>query len=258
MKRLLTCLEDKRVLTVSLVGLVAVTILAVVSAWQIQTKPESGYEAAGTTEDGSSEMEVAVNQDPAALYPSASDEIPNAEEVGNQILVNEETQEVPVTETVQEPVDSVAVQVDPAAAVNLNYDGTEKLAWPVDSRNILMDYSMDSTVYYATLNQYKVSRGILIQSEPGNAVFAPANSLVTEVGTNEEIGNYVVLKLSDTYSATLGNLQGITVTPNQYILQGTVLGTLAQPTKYYVVEGPNLYFEVQCNAQPVDPLGCLE
>lgn len=30
-----------------------------------------------------------------------------------------------------------------------------------------------------------------------------------------------------------------------YVLKGTVLGGLAEPTKYYVTEGPNLYFELQ-------------
>ena len=142
--------------------------------------------------------------------------------------------------------------------MNLTYDGTAKLSWPVEGREILMDYSMDSTVYYATLNQYKVSKGILIQAEPGSAVLAPANGLVTQVGTNEEIGNYIELKLGENYSVILGNLTDITVSQDQYILQGTVLGNLAEPTKYYVVEGPNLYLEMRNGTEPVDPLVHLE
>ena len=53
------------------------------------------------------------------------------------------------------------------------------MEWPVDG-NILMDYNMDQTVYFPTLDQYKLSPAIAVQavegapvlaSVPGNRVF---------------------------------------------------------------------------------------
>ena len=35
---------------------------------------------------------------------------------------------------------------------------------------------------------------------------------------------------------------------------GEVLGYVAEPTKYYVVEGPNMYLEMRHQQDPVDPL----
>ena len=40
----------------------------------------------------------------------------------------------------------------------------------------------------------------------------------------------------------------------QIVEAGDVLGVVAQPTKYYVVEGPNMYLEMQYQGGPVDPL----
>ena len=40
-------------------------------------------------------------------------------------------------------------------------------------------------------------------------------------------------------------MDNVSVAEGDYVLKGTVLGGLAEPTKYYVTEGPNLYFELQ-------------
>ena len=50
-------------------------------------------------------------------------------------------------------------------------------------------------------------------------------------------------------------MDNVSVAEGDYVLKGTVLGGLAEPTKYYVTEGPNLYFELQKDDQPVDPMG---
>ncbi len=256
MKKLFTCLEEKRILVFGLTSLAALTVLAAIAVYQVrESEKNQFFVAEQTTEYDLTEGQdvAAVQGEPQVQTTDPKENIPNADEVGNQVLVSEdESMSVP-------PVtDPVPVQAEQVASMNLIYDGSAKMSWPVESRNILMEYSMNGTVYHATLNQYKVSRGILIQEEPGNPVFAPADCLVTEVGVNEEIGNYIVLKLGEDYSVKLGSLSDITVTPDQYILQGTVVGTLAEPTKYYVTEGPNLYFEVTNQGNAVDPLAYLE
>ena len=39
---------------------------------------------------------------------------------------------------------------------------------------------------------------------------------------------------------------------------GDVLGKVAAPTKYYSVEGPNVYFKLEKDGVPVNPLSWLE
>lgn len=139
----------------------------------------------------------------------------------------------------------------------LSFSDASKMMWPIQG-NILMEYSMDTTVFYSTLKQYKVSPAVLIQGEVGAGVMAPAAAQVTEVGMNEEIGNYVTLNLGSGYQATLGNLNEVTVIQGQYVEPGNILGVISQPTAYYSVEGANLYFQLKNGDQPVDPLNYLE
>ena len=95
-------------------------------------------------------------------------------------------------------------------------------------------------------------------AKPGDAVLAPADGVISKIAANEEIGTYLCVTLGDEYQAIIGNMDNVSVAEGDYVLKGTVLGGLAEPTKYYVTEGPNLYFELQKNGEPVDPLDYLE
>ena len=144
-----------------------------------------------------------------------------------------------------------------AKALVLNFSDTSVLTWPVRG-NVILDYSMDQTIYFPTLDQFKCNPGIVIQAEVSDPVAAPANAKVLEVGSNEEIGNFVVLDLGNEYTATCGQLKEITAVPGEYLEAGQILGYVAEPTKYYSVEGPNLYFAVKEDGNPVDPFEYLE
>ena len=79
-----------------------------------------------------------------------------------------------------------------------------------------------------------------------------------EIGCNEEIGNYVRLDMGNGYNAVCGQLKEILVEVNEYLQSGDALGYVAEPTKYYSVEGVNLYFELLKDDKPVDALDYLE
>lgn len=88
----------------------------------------------------------------------------------------------------------------------LDFADTDKLAWPVNG-NIVLGYSMDTTTYFPTLDQYKVNPANVIQSEVSTPVSAPADARIVSVGTNEEIGNYVDLDFGNGYTAVCGQLK---------------------------------------------------
>ena len=131
------------------------------------------------------------------------------------------------------------------------------MAWPVRG-NVLLDYSMDATIYFPTLDQYKCNPGIVIQGEVSMPVAAPANARVSEIGNNEEIGNYAVLDLGNEYTVTCGQLKEIQAEAGDYLEKGQILGYVAEPTKYYCIEGSNVYVEMDHQGAPVDPLDFME
>ena len=144
-----------------------------------------------------------------------------------------------------------------ATALVLNFADTSKMLWPARG-NVLLDYSMDSTIYFPTLEQYKCNPGLVIQSEVSTPVYAPAAARVLEAGNNEEIGDYLVLDLGNDYTVTCGQLKEITAVQGEYLEAGQLLGYVAEPTKYYTIEGSNLFLEMRHGDKTVDPLEYLE
>ena len=146
---------------------------------------------------------------------------------------------------------------DAADALVLNFTDTSKMEWPVKG-NVLLDYSMDQTIYFPTLDQYKCNPGLVIQSDVSTPVGAPANARILEVGSNEEIGNYVVMDLGNEYTATCGQLKEVCAAEGEYLKKGQTLGYVSEPTKYYSVEGVNVFFELKHQDKTVDPLDYME
>lgn len=139
----------------------------------------------------------------------------------------------------------------------LNFTEMDRLMWPVYG-NVVLGYSMDATTYFPTLEQYKCNPANVIQGDVSTPVAAPANAKIMEIGVNEEIGHYVRMDLGNEYTAVCGQLKEIPVVEGEYLSKGDIIGYIAEPTKYYSVEGINLYFELQHAGKPVDALDYLE
>ena len=136
---------------------------------------------------------------------------------------------------------------------NLSFNQEKGIMWPV-SGEILMKYSADNAVYFKTLGQYKTNPALIISAEKGTSVASAAESVVTEVGENEEIGKYVETSLGDNYKIIYGQLDNIQVGKGDSLSEGEIIGVIAEPTKYYVEEGSNLYMEMLNGKENVDPL----
>ena len=139
----------------------------------------------------------------------------------------------------------------------LSFGTDSKLGWPVEG-SIILDYSMDSTIYFPTLDSYKCNPAIVIQSEAGTNVLAGVKGVVKEVSSNDEIGNYVILALGNDYELIYGELKEVAVSEGEVVEQGQLLGYVSEPTKYYCEEGSNLYFAMKKDGQIIDPCLYLE
>ncbi|MFA9377095.1 MAG: peptidoglycan DD-metalloendopeptidase family protein [Lachnotalea sp.] len=147
--------------------------------------------------------------------------------------------------------------VSTAAIQTPNFQAENKMVWPV-SGNVLINYSMDSTVYFATLNQYKYNSALIIQGDVNTKVSAAADGVVEEIYTNEETGITMKVNLGNGYTAIYGQLKETLVKQGDVIAKGSAIGYISEPTKYYSVEGSNLYFKVMKDNSPVNPMNYLE
>lgn len=131
------------------------------------------------------------------------------------------------------------------------------LEWPA-SGAILINYSMDQTVYFSTLEQYKYNPALIIGGTVGENIGASAPGIVTNVEQDAQTGLTVTLDMGNGYSAVYGQLKEVPVQIGDYVEKGQIVGYLSEPTKYFSMEGPNLYFEVLKDEVPVNPLDFME
>lgn len=178
-----------------------------------------------------------------------------AEEETTQIRetepVTEETQ--PVTESIQEDSEAEAAN---AGVESLHFDAAAGVAWPVTGE-VILEYSMDNTIYFPTLDVYKCNSGMMIQGDENVPVYSAASGIVEDITFSREFGNMVSVNLGDGYVATYGQIENIMPQKGEMIEKGQQIGTLAAPTAYYEVEGYNLYFKLTKDGTPVNPLDYL-
>lgn len=119
--------------------------------------------------------------------------------------------------------------------------------------SVLIPFSIDSGVYFETLDQYKRSYAMVVSADEGTSVTACATGKVINIFDNEEIGHAVTMELGDGYQITYGQLRDIQVPLGSYVNAGDVFASVAEPTKYFVREGSNLYLQLTSNGTAIDP-----
>jgi len=274
-KKLSTILKEKAFLILLLVSILCVAGIAAINFTK-EEKPENNQlfvdreestkELETTTVTNA--METQTQETPSESMQVAADETAG---IGDALLAEGESgyfesnlmdaTDEPITESTEETVgvaqESVATEAVDGPALQLNFNEDSKLKWPIEG-NVILDYSMNATVYFSTLKQYKYNPAILIQGEVNTPVVAAADGIVTEISSNEEIGDYVVMTLGNDYQLVYGQLKALEVAEGDSVEKGQLLGYISEPTKYYVVEGSNLYLELLNGTEPVDPLDFME
>ncbi len=138
-----------------------------------------------------------------------------------------------------------------------HYDGKEKLTWPVMG-NIILPYSMDTTVYYTTLDQYACNDGILIGAKKGQEVLAAADGRVVNVFSTDRYGKMMTILIGDYYEITCGQLNDIQYETGEEVKKGEVIATVAKPSRAFTLEGPHLFMKMTCRGEAVNPTDYLE
>ena len=201
----------------------------------------TGTVAKADTED--KEKEQAKIETEEDIYEIGEAELAKAEEAPKEDSPEEEE----TTETGSEQV-----QADRFA---FSEDST--LLWPVDG-DVILNYSMDKSIYFSTLNQYKYHPAIVISADTGSEVQCAARGKVTQIKVNEETGTTLTMDLGSGYEAIYGQLKEVAVQEGDTVEAGTLLGYVSEPTKYYTLEGSNLYFQLLKDSDPVNPMEFIE
>lgn len=130
------------------------------------------------------------------------------------------------------------------------------ISWPVKG-NVLLNYSADKPIYFATLDQYKCNPALIIGAKEGEKVSSSASGTIKSITKNEETGITVTVSLDSHYQLIYGQLKNCKFHVGDTIKEGATLANIAAPTKYYTTEGSNLYFQVLKDGKSINPISLL-
>jgi murein DD-endopeptidase MepM/ murein hydrolase activator NlpD len=206
--------------------------------------------------------EVVLTEDATTDVETGTDSTTNTNETTTTSATTKEstkvtppaTEETPEAETpTSEAQETISVNQEPI----LSFAAETEMQWPLQG-NVILNFSMDQTVYFATLDQYKYNPAVIIQGQVNEKVASVADGKITNIETNEVTGCTVTVDLGDGYSAVYGQLKEVGLHAGDYIEAGATVGYISEPTKYYSVEGPNLYFQLIKDNVSVDPMTYLQ
>ena len=212
---------------------------------QVEADLENAGEGNLAGNDIAETEDVMENESEPELQENGSEETAAQETDMNADAVAD-TAEIDMEETTD-------VSAEAASLPELSFSEDTLMQWPVNG-NILLDYNMDQTTYFPTLDQYKLSPAIAVQAVEGAPVTASVRGTVYSVEEDPQTGTTVTMELGDGYQAIYGQLKDLAVSEGETVEQGETIGYIAAPTKYYSKEGSNLYFAMRQNGEPVDPI----
>lgn len=247
---------QKQMMIAGCLMLILVTCLTGLYIANRMQQPDREMQIAENNEKISEDADIEpIEQVDSVILPETwdTDEVEEQPQV-KQKTVREENNDMDVAEEPSEaqqaaPVGGSAVKVEQAAPV-LQFGG--ELQWPVEG-TVLMNYSMDQSIYFATLDQYKYNPAMIIDAQSGDSVKAAAAGTITQIKEDAQTGLTVSMDIGDGYEVTYGQMQDLNYKEGAHLEAGDVIGTVAPATKYYSLEGDNLYFSLTKDGMPADP-----
>ena len=216
---------------------------------------EDGADDADETGSGRDEEDGADDADETGSGCKEADDTDDAEGTGSR---RDETNDADETAGDRGLTNDTSEEDDSRTSqTHFAYDGKQRLSWPVMG-NVILPYSMDTTVYYTTLDQYACNDGLLIGARKGEEVTAVADGRIVNVAQSDRYGTMVTLLIGDNYEVFYGQMGNVKHEIGDEVKEGDVLGLVAEPTRSFVLEGPHLYFKMTYQGEPVNPVNYLE
>lgn len=197
-----------------------------------ETNGKTANQAGETTQEEEQNTEEATTEDK---------EEEKSTEATTETATKSETEQIPVTTDVGE----------------LNFTSDKTLTWPV-SGDVILPYSMETTVHFKTLDQYQCNPGMLIAAGNGTTVQNAYLGKVTKVTSDNTYGNMVTVYIGNDYSIVYGQLDAIYVKEGDYVKAGASVGTIGNPTDSFTEEGSHLFFQMYQGEETVDPMIFME
>lgn len=119
--------------------------------------------------------------------------------------------------------------------------------WPSDSRTITSGYGIRIDPFNGNPNFHN---GIDFAGNVGDPIYATADGTVSETGSDNQKGNYILLEHEYGWSTMYMHLSKVEVKKGDIITKGQQIGKMGSTGRS---TGPHLHYEVWQDGKPVNP-----
>ena len=230
------------VLTLCLVGAAAATPYYAVDLSETAQEPAKEHMVDLNESPVETEAEAVISSEAEANLASQANEMdvdPESLAGGNRQIRAEQETAGQETEAETEGMETEKVssgQVNAVVSPTVSFASTQELQWPVAVK-VRMDYSMDSSVYFATLDQYKYNPALIISGAEGDQVIAGAAGIVKSIDVTAQTGTTVNQDLGNGYALLIGQLKEVPLNVGDTVEANTVVGYVSKPTKILFTGG---------------------
>lgn len=243
------------------VTLIALGALAVGLMNPKEGKAPKNIDLNATPTPGVQRQTDTEKQDVAKQVTPVPTTAPKQDATGTQ--TQQDTQKPPVqtadaTQIADSEVPEDTAVLNPDGVIKgLNFSAETGMLWPVTGE-ALLSFSPDHAIYHKTLDSYRTSDAVYLESPQGTHVAAAADGVVTAVKEELKTGTTVTMRVSEDHEIVYGMLSDVTVKEGDFVDAGTVFATVAAPSRYYAEDGIGVYIQVLEKGEAVNPMLFLQ
>lgn len=125
---------------------------------------------------------------------------------------------------------------------------------PIESTDILREFTKDNLVYSETLKEWITHLGIDIRAEKGTEVKASAEGTVKSIKNDPRYGLTIIIEHTNGYQTLYANLLTTElVSEGDKVKEGQVIATVGDTAVYEIVDESHLHFEITKNSENLNP-----
>ena len=162
-----------------LIALAAVGTTALYSSRQEKEREQMEAELAEEMQKQADDIAAEENSEQSAEASALVPPKQSLNEMENELDDPAVTAELAEENNAAETEETEAVQSVQTTSKAQTLHFSEDLLWPMEG-NVIINYSMDSTVYFPTLDQYKYNPAVIIAGEVNDKVYAVAKGQIKQ------------------------------------------------------------------------------
>lgn len=222
MKRFFIRLKHKD--TSFIIIALCIVLLATAVVWRYTTRPENGQSELAENETPNGDVQV--HEDPYEDYVQGIiDDFENAQ--------NENEQDEDGVQTEQMDLKSMKAPL---------------------SGELIREFTMDDLVYYETIGEWRVHKGIDIKPKDTLLIESALAGKVEAVNNSEITATEIIIDHGNNVKTLYNNLVSANVKAGDTVEKGQIIGNLGKTVSIESSDGAHLHFELIVDGKQINPL----